>query len=123
MRVQAPKPGWWLPRIARNSARSSAAGVQVPPNDHPIRVSRRSVQRLFTLAAMLTATRNSPGEAGPRAGCGGGSAEVVDAEREVEVPDPVAGQAHRQHARSLYPVGHAQVAGVPWAQSEALDER
>ena len=51
------------------------------------------------------------------------SSAEVDAEGEVEAPHAIAGQAHRQQARSLQPVRHAQVAGVPRAQPEALDER
>jgi hypothetical protein len=46
-----------------------------------------------------------------------------DAEGEVQVPHPVAGEAHRDHARSFQPVRHFQAADVQRAQPEALDER
>jgi hypothetical protein len=47
------------------------------------------------------------------------SSAEVDAKGQVEAPHAIAAQAHRQQARSLQPVRHGQVAGVPRAQSEA----
>ena len=46
-----------------------------------------------------------------------------DAEGEVPVPHPVAGEAHLDQARSFQPVRHSQAADVQRAQPEALDER
>ena len=46
-----------------------------------------------------------------------------DAEGEVQVPHPVVGEAHRDHACSFQPVRHFQAADVQGAQPEALDER
>jgi hypothetical protein len=50
------------------------------------------------------------------------SAENADAEGEVEVPDAVAGQAHRQRPDPFQPAGHLQAADIERTQSEALDE-
>ena len=46
-----------------------------------------------------------------------------DAEGEVPVPHPVAGEAYLDQARSFQPVRHFQVADVQRVQPEALDER
>src|SRR5487761_740620 len=53
----------------------------------------------------------------------GSAGKFRDAEGEVPVPHPVAGEAHRDHARSFQPVRHFQAADVQRAEPEALDER
>jgi Glycosyl hydrolase family 65, N-terminal domain len=53
----------------------------------------------------------------------GSDGKFGDAEGEVQVPHPVVGEAHRDHARSFQPVRHFQAADVQRAQPEALDER
>ena len=75
-----------------------------------------------TAAVPPGADRNLSAGTGPRAGAAASSAEA-DAEGEVQAPHAIAGQAHRQQARPLQPVRHAQVAGIQRAQPEALDER
>jgi hypothetical protein len=56
--------------------------------------------------------------------CAGRSAESVDAEPEVVVPDGFADKrGHHQQTRSLHPVRHLQVADVQWTQGETLYER
>src|ERR1039458_6222363 len=51
------------------------------------------------------------------------SAGEVDAEREVEVPHAMAGQADHHQAHPFQPAGHLQAAGIQRAQPEALNER
>src|SRR5690349_11997743 len=44
------------------------------------------------------------------------SAEIADAEGEVEVPHAVAGQAHHQQTRPFQPVRHFQANAPPWVR-------
>src|SRR5580658_7909244 len=53
----------------------------------------------------------------------GSAVKFGDAEGEVPVPHPVAGEAYLDQARSFQPVRHFQVADVQRARPEALNER
>src|SRR3954453_8777897 len=57
-----------------------------------------------------------------RARWSGSAGELVDAEGEAPMADPVAGEAHRDQAHSFQPVRQFQAADVQRAQPEALDE-
>src|SRR3954453_19287453 len=95
-------PAHRMSRSSRNDARHAA--LPQPPEPS---ASVRGTARLTTA---WTATPWSAGE-------------LADPESEVPVPDPVAGECHRDHAHPFQPVRHGETADVQRAQADALDER